>query len=57
MTDDLAAINRRLKLLENEVEGERAVSRHILRKVTENEALLLEVRAEVGELNKRVLVL
>ena len=41
-------------MLEAGAKGEKLVSRHILRKVTENEALPLGVRNEVGELKKEV---
>lgn len=51
---ELATLNRRVTLLEDDAKGEKLVSRHILRKVTENEALLLSVRNEVGELKKEV---
>lgn len=51
---ELATLNRRASLLEDDAKGEKLVSRHILRKVTENEALLLDVRNELGELRKEV---
>src|SRR5262249_7600450 len=62
---ELAILNRRLALLEEEVKGEKDVSRHILRKVNDNETLLLEtrrelrgeiaeVRGEIAELKKKV---
>jgi hypothetical protein len=56
MADDheLAALNRRVTLLEDDAKGEKLVTRHILRKVTENEALLLDVRNEVGEVKKEI---
>jgi len=56
MTDEaeIAALNRRVTLLEDDAKGEKAVSRHLLRKASDNEALLLEVRAEVGELRKEL---
>jgi hypothetical protein len=56
MADDteLATLNRRVTLLEEDAKGERLVTRHILRKVTENEALLLEVRNEVSEARKEL---
>lgn len=41
-------------MLEYDAKGEKLVSRHILRKVSENENLLLGVRNEVGELRKEV---
>jgi len=49
---ELATLNRRVTLLEEDAKGEKLVTRHILRKVTENEALLLEVRNEVSEIRK-----
>jgi|SRR5215469_7596795 len=62
---ELATLNRRVAVLEEDVKGEKEVSRHILRKVTDNENLLLEtrkelrgeiaeVRGEIGELAKKV---
>ena len=46
--------NARAEAGDEDAKGEKLVSRHILRKVTENEALLLGVRNEVGELKKEV---
>jgi hypothetical protein len=43
-----------VSLLKQDVDGERGVSRHILRKVNDNEALILDVRADVGELRKEL---
>jgi len=59
MADDseLAALNRRVTLLEDDAKGEKLVTRHILRKVTENEISLLEVRKEVSELHNEILSL
>ncbi len=37
-------IRRRVTLAEKEIEGEKTVSRHILRKVTESETALAEVK-------------
>jgi hypothetical protein len=37
----IAELRRRVSLIEQDVEGERGVSRHILRKVTESETALL----------------
>jgi hypothetical protein len=51
---ELATLNRRVTLLEDDAKGEKLVSRHILRKVTENEALLLDVRNEIGEVRKEL---
>jgi enhancing lycopene biosynthesis protein 2 len=55
---ELATLNRRVAVLEEDVKGEKEVSRHILRKVTENENLLLEtrreLRGEIAELAKKV---
>ncbi|MFT4078122.1 hypothetical protein [Rhodomicrobium lacus] len=51
---DIATLNRRLTLLEEDAKGEKAVSRHILRKVTDNENALLEVKAELGDIRKEV---
>ena len=51
---ELATLNRRVTLLEDDAKGEKLVARHILRKVTENEALLLDVRNEVSEVRKEL---
>ncbi len=47
---DIADLKRRITLLEEEAKGEKLVARHILRKVTENENILLDVKREVTEL-------
>jgi len=49
---DLSELSRRVAIIEQEIEGEKRVTRHILRKVTENEASLLDVRAELGHMRK-----
>ena len=36
--------------IDDDVKGVKLVSRHILRKVTDNETLTLDVRAEVADL-------
>ncbi|MGO8953219.1 MAG: hypothetical protein ACLPWS_17630 [Rhodomicrobium sp.] len=54
---ELATLNRRVTLLEDDAKGEKLVSRHILRKVTENEALLLDLKKEVSELRNDFLTL
>jgi hypothetical protein len=56
MTDssDIAELRRRVTLIEQDAEGEKRVSRHILRKVTDNEKLILDVRTEVGDVKKEV---
>jgi hypothetical protein len=55
---ELATLNRCVAVLEEDVKGEKEISRHILRKVTENENLLLEtrreLRGEIAELVKKV---
>jgi hypothetical protein len=51
---ELATLNRRVTLLEDDAKGEKLVSRHILRKVTEQEAMLLDLRAELGEVKKEM---
>jgi hypothetical protein len=38
---NIAELRRRVSLIEQDVEGERGVSRHILRKVTESETACL----------------
>ena len=57
MMTELEELRRRVTLLETEAEGERRVSRHILRKVTENENLLLEVKKEVTEIRNELTLL
>ena len=54
---ELATLNCRVTLLEDDAKGEKLVSRHILRKVTENEALLLDLKKEVSELRNDFLTL
>ena len=54
---ELATLNRRVTLLEDDAKGEKLVSRHILRKVTENETALLDLKKEVSELRNDVLTL
>lgn len=54
---EFATLNRRVTLLEEEAKGEKLVSRHILRKITENEALLLEVKKEVSDLRNELVTL
>ena len=44
---DLETVNRRLALLEEDAKGEKLVSRHVLRKVTDVEKELAELRAEI----------
>ena len=51
---DLAELNRRVTLAEAEIQGEKRVSRHILRKVTEVETTLLTIQHEMKELRKDV---
>ena len=52
MGDELADLRRRVALVEKDVEGERTVSRHILRKVTEIESALLDLRADMAGMRK-----
>ena len=54
---ELATQNRRVTLLEDDAKGEKLVSRHILRKVSENETALLDLKKEVSELRNDVLTL
>jgi hypothetical protein len=54
---ELATLNRRVALLEDDAKGEKMVSRHILRKVTETENRLLEVKKEVNDLRSEILTL
>lgn len=54
---ELATLNRRVTLLEDDAKGEKLVSRHILRKVTENEVALLDLKKEVSEIRNEILTL
>ena len=54
---DIAELKRRIVLLEEDAKGEKQVTRHILRKVTENENILLDVKKEVTELRNEVALL
>lgn len=54
---DIADLKRRLALLEEEAKGEKLVARHILRKVTENETILLDVKKEVTALRNDLALL
>ncbi len=54
---DIADLKRRVALLEEDAEGEKLVMRHILRKVTENENILLDVKQEVTELRNELALL
>jgi hypothetical protein len=51
---ELATLNRRVTLLEDDAKGEKLVSRHILRKVSENENLLLGVQKQVIGLQEQM---
>lgn len=58
MTDnDLTELRRRVSLIKQDIEGEKRVTRHILRKVTENEAISLDLKKEVGELRTEITLL
>ena len=54
---DIADLKRRITLLEEDSKGEKLVTRHILRKVTENETILLDVKKEVTELRNELALL
>jgi hypothetical protein len=47
---ELATLNRRVTLVEDDAKGEKLVSRHILRKLTENENLLLDLQKQMSAL-------
>jgi hypothetical protein len=49
---EITELRRRVSLLEQDAEGERGVSRHILRKVTESEMALLGLRADMAGMRK-----
>ena len=51
---ELATLGRRLAVLEQEVEGERNVSRHMFRKLNDVEDTLLDLTKAVGNLTKSV---
>ena len=50
MTDeaDIAELRQLLTLIEDDVKGERTVYPHVLRKVTESETALLDLRADIA---------
>jgi hypothetical protein len=50
-------IRRRVTLIEKEVEGEKGVSRHILKKVNENEGLLLDLSKKVANIEDQLTLL
>ena len=54
---DIADLKRRITLLEEDTKSEKLVTRHILRKVTENENILLDVKKEVTELRNDLALL
>ena len=54
MTDEITDLRRRVALIDNEIKSEKDVSRHVLRKVTDNEALIIDVRSEVADLRKEI---
>ena len=54
---DIADLRRRITLLEEDAKSEKLVTRHILRKVTENETILLDVKKQVTELRNDVALL
>ena len=49
---DLAELRRRVALLEDDAKGEKTVSRHTLRKVSDVENAILELTKAVAELSK-----
>jgi hypothetical protein len=54
---DIADLKRRIALLEEDGKGEKQVTRHILRKVTESENTLLDVKREMTELRNDLALL
>ena len=54
---DIADLKRRITLLEEDSKGEKLITRHILRKLTENETILLDVKKEVTELRNDLALL
>ena len=54
---DIADLKRRITILEEDAKREKLVTRHILRKVTENENILLDVKKEVTALRNDLALL
>jgi hypothetical protein len=54
---ELATHNRRLTVIEKEVDGERIVSRHILRKVTEIENTLLSMQNTLATIQEQFTIM
>lgn len=50
MTD----LSRRVSLLEEETKGEKSISRHMLRKITENEHMFLDMKKEMVDLRREL---
>jgi chromosome segregation ATPase len=57
LTNDQDAVNRRLALLEEDVQGEKLVTRHILRKVTELEGEARKTNERLSALEDRLVTL
>ncbi len=51
---DIAELRQRVSLLEEDAKGEKTVSRHILRKVSDNERAVLDVRGDLSDLRQDV---
>ncbi len=51
---EISDLRRRLSLLEQDFEGERAVSRHMLRKLGDVENAILDLTKAVADLSKTV---
>ena len=54
---DLETVNRRLALLEEDAKGEKLVSRHVRRKVTDVENRVANVEKELSELRAEIVTL
>jgi hypothetical protein len=50
--NEITELRRRLSLIEKDVEGERTVSRHMLRKIGDVENAVLDLTKAVAELQK-----
>lgn len=50
----MTELRRRVSLLEEETKGEKAISRHMLRKVTENEHMLLDMKKEMVDMRREM---
>lgn len=52
-----AEIRRRVTFIEKEIDGEKSVSRHILKKANENENLLLDLSKKIANIEDQLALL